>query len=256
MDPVYFYQNGWPGVREFPLPGAARGCGCGSFPPPFPIHPGPGCGPNPFLVDADNVIYHLANNQLSHLTNMNLPNGSPASLIFDTIDGFLGPLLVANWIIPNTRAAFPFVNFVNVQQFGQAVDAQIGTINGNIATLSGSTLVPITATNTSTLAWTLTGTLNHNLSANVLVSAASGNTLSINDDGLFAAPQMLTINYLTNQIGISGGNTVQLPNAPSGWLGNVSADPGSAVDGNYWYNTSSTQLKIKANGAIHVVTIS
>lgn len=251
----YYYQAGWPGVIGFPLPGAAKSCGCGSFPPPFPERP---CGPgHPFpLIDAQNVIYHLAMNQLSNLANMGIPNGTPASLIFDTIDGFIGPLLVTNWFIPNVRSTFPQVNFTNVQQFGQAVDSMLGTIFANIATISGTSMIPITATPTPTISWTLTGTLNHNLSANVNVSAASGNTLTVNPDGLFAAPQMLTINYLTNQIGISGGNTVQLPNAPAGYLGNLSADPGSAVDGNTWYNTSSNQYKVKVNGAVHVVTIS
>jgi hypothetical protein len=251
----YYYQAGWPGAVGFPLPGAARGCGCGSFPPPFPINRDCDRGPFP-LIDSANVIYHLfPNSGLSNLTNMGLPNGTPAQLIFDTLDGFMGPLLVANWYIPNTRAAFPTVNFKNVQQFGQAVDWEIGTINANIATISGSSLVPITATNTPTLSWNLTGTLNHNLSANVNLSAASGNTLTINDDGLFNAPQQLTINYLTNQIGISGGNTVQLPNAPAGYLGNLSSDPGTAVDGNTWYNTSSSQYKVKVNGSVHVITI-
>ena len=154
------------------------------------------------------------------------------------------------------KTAFPNVNFTNVQQFGQAVDYEIGILFATMTAISGQSLVPLSSTNTPTIDFVLTGTLNRNISANVNVSAASGNTLTINPDGLFDAPQQLTINYLTNEIGISGGNTVNLPNAPAGYLGNLSADPGTAVDGNTWYNTTSSQYEVKVNGAVHVVTIS
>jgi len=249
----YYFQDGWPGVTPFPLPNAARGCGCGSFPPPFP--PQRDCGDRGGFgpIDAGNVFYHLYNNSLSELVNMKIPNQTPISLIFATIDGFIGPLIVEDWYIPNIQAAFPNVNFTNVQQFGQAVDYEIGVLFATMTAISGQSLVALSATNTPTIDFILTGTLNRNISANVNLSAASGNTLSINDDGLFNPPQQLTINYLTNQIGISGGNTVNLPNAPSGWLGNLSADPGTAIDGQYWYNTSSSQLKMKANGTIFVL---
>lgn len=39
------------------------------------------------------------------------------------------------------------------------------------------------------------------------------------------------------------------------WRGNVTADPSSPVDGWYWYNTTSTELKIRLNGATKIVTI-
>jgi hypothetical protein len=250
----YYFQDGWPGAVGFPLPGAAAGCGCGSFPPPFA--PDRGCGDRGGIgpIDSGNVIYHLFNNQLSNLTNLGLRNGTPAQIIFDTIDGYIGPLKVGNWFIPNIKSAFPEFNFQNVQQFGQAVDYELGVLISAINTVSGSSLVPLSTTTTDSITFTLTGTLNRNISANVNISATSGNTLIINDDGLYAVPQQLTINYLTNQIGISGGNTVNLPNAPSGWLGNLSADPGTAVDGSYWFNTSSSELKMKANGSVLVIT--
>jgi hypothetical protein len=249
----YYFQDGWPGGIGFPLPGAARGCGCNSFPPPFPPQRDcdrdrGGFGP----IDSSNVIYHLFQQSLSNLINMELPNGTSAQIIFETIDGYIGPLKVGNWFISNIRTLFPAVNFQNVQQFGQAVDAELGTLIGNINTISGSSMVPLTSTNTESITFNLTGTLNRNISASVNISTSSGNTLILNPDGLFAIPQQLSINYLTNQIGITGGNTVNLPNAPSGWLGNLSSDPSSAVDGNYWYNTSSSQLKFKANGIIIV----
>jgi hypothetical protein len=40
----------------------------------------------------------------------------------------------------------------------------------------------------------------------------------------------------------------------SGYLGNVVSDPASPVDGNYWFNVTSGDLKIKANGTIRKIT--
>lgn len=52
--------------------------------------------------------------------------------------------------------------------------------------------------------------------------------------------------------------TVTTPSAATNnWLGNLSSDPGAAVDGNMWYNTSSQLLKIKLNnGVVKVITTS
>lgn len=41
---------------------------------------------------------------------------------------------------------------------------------------------------------------------------------------------------------------------PTGWLGNLSSDPGAAVNGNYWWRTSDNSLRMKVNGI--VITIS
>lgn len=43
----------------------------------------------------------------------------------------------------------------------------------------------------------------------------------------------------------------------SHWLGNLSSDPGGAVDGDMWYNTTSNLLKIKVNsGVVKTITTS
>jgi hypothetical protein len=260
MDPVYFYQNGWPGAVGFPLPGAARGCGCGgdcgSFPPPFPAPPQGGCGDrgNRFFLDSENVIYHLYHNQVSNLTNLGLPNGTPLQTILDTIDAQLGNINISTWVIPNLKSYFPDVAFTTLKQFGQAVDAEFGIINAALVGISGST-GPLSATNTETIDFTLSGPMNRNISAVVNVSATSGNTLVVESDGLFAVPQQLSVNYSNNQLIITNGNTVQLPNAPAGYLGNLSADPATPTDGNTWYNTTSGLYKVRLNGATRVITI-
>ena len=250
----YYYQNGWPGAIGFPLPDAARDCGCGSFPPPFPPQRDCGRGPQLFL-DSAQVIYHLEQNQLSNLNNLGFPNGTPLQPILDKIDYFIGFLNITQWNIPNIKTFFPGVNFVNLQQFGQAVDSILGTFNSDIIAVSGATSIPLSSTNTESITFDLSGAGNKNISGFVNISAASGNTLAVLTDGLFAAPQSLSVNYTTNAISISGGNSVALPNNPQAFLGNLSADPGSAIDGNYWYNTTSSQLKIRLNGAVRVITI-
>lgn len=250
----YYYQNGWPGTIGFPLPGAERGCGCGSSPAPFPIQRDCDRG-QPFFLDSAQVIYHLENNQLSNLNNLGFPNGTPLQPILDKVDYFIGFLNITQWTIPNIKTYFPGVNFQNLQQFGQAVDAELGIINTNLTTLSGATSTPLTSTNTDSFTFVLTGVQNKNISGFVNISNASGNTLILNPDGLFATPQQLNVNYTANTISISSGNAVSLPNNPQGYLGNLSADPGSAIDGNTWYNTSSMQYKVRVNGAVHVITI-
>jgi hypothetical protein len=247
MNPeVYFYQNGWPGAVGFPLPGAARGCGCGSdcgsFPPPFPPNRG-NCGNGDrFVLDSASVFYHLFNNQISNLLNLGLPNGTPVQTILDAIDSQLGNINISTWIIPNLKSYFPDISFTNLKAFGQAVDLEFGAINAALVGISGST-GPISATNTETIDFTLSGPLNRNISAVVNVSATSGNTLVVEADGLFAVPQQLSVNYST------------LPSQPAGFLGNVTADPGTPTDGNYWFNTTSGLLKIRVNGATRVITI-
>lgn len=73
----------------------------------------------------------------------------------------------------------------------------------------------ISAITNSTIAWSLSGTLNHNLQAAVRVSGDNGNAISIRPDGIYAnfstapvAPQTLAWNFNTNTLSISNGNSV------------------------------------------------
>jgi len=234
-------------------------CGCNEFPaqPCGPFFPS--CGPNgcPILLDASCVIYHKFGNSPSGLINLGLPNGSTADLIFNTIDGVLGNLNVASWSLPVLRGIYGGIT--NLQQFGQDVDTQFGIVGQAITNLqSGSTGVPITSTPTPTITFVLSGILGHNISANVNISASANNLLSANSDGLFSAPQNLSINAGAKTLSISNGNTVDLTSlvcGVSGFLGDVTSDPSSFIDGQYWYNTTSGQLKIRLNGATRIITI-
>lgn len=38
-----------------------------------------------------------------------------------------------------------------------------------------------------------------------------------------------------------------------GYLGELSSDPGAAINGNYWYNTTSGKIKMKVNGVVKIL---
>jgi hypothetical protein len=254
----YGYQHGWPGSPGIEVRTPLVSCGCNDFPAqpcsPFP----PSCGPFgcPILLDSACVIYHKNMNVQSGLINLNLPNGSTLELILNTIDQRFGPDVPA-WSLPTLRGIFTTIT--TLQQFGQDVDTEFGTLIGQITTISGS--IALTKTDTATLQVVLTGTNNRNISGNVKVSATSGNLLSILSDGLMVTPQTLSIDYTAKTITLSGGAPQELSSlvcGVSGFLGNVTSDP-TAIDGQYWFRTdlsAASGLKIKLNGAVRTITTS
>lgn len=244
----------WPGGPSLPL----SSCGCNQF-PAQPCGPVPFCPPGtcPIQLDTSCSIYHKNMNVLSGLVNLNLPNGSTLELILNTIDGQLGVLNVNLWPLSFLRSV-PYV-ITNLAQFGSAVDTQFNLIAGQISTLQADVNVPNTATDTETVHFVLTGTLDRNISADVKVSATSGNQLTIQPDGLFSQAQNLSVDYTTGMLTITDGNTVDFtPFMGKGWKGNVTSDPAS-VDGDYWFRTdlsTASGLKIKLNGAVRTITTS
>jgi len=253
---MYGYQNGWPGVPGVRLP--LSSCGCNDF-PAQPCSPFPICGPNgcPIHLDSACVIYHKNMNTISGLVNLNLPNGSTLELILNTIDVQLGPLNVSNWSLPVLRAIYT-IN--TLKQFGEAVDTQIGLINDAIADLEASA-VPIVATDSATIDFTTSGTLDHNITASVKISASANNLLIANVDGLYSTPQTLSIDYVNKTLSITEGNEVDFSSlvcGASGFLGNVTSDP-TAIDGQYWFRTdlsAASGLRIKLNGSVRTITTS
>ena len=93
----------------------------------------------------------------------------------------------------------------------------------------------------------------------MIVSPNSGNRLTIQGNGLFSAPQILSVNYGTKELTIVGGNTVSLAalfTPVSGFLGNVTADPATPLDGQYWYRTDiglASGLKIRLDGTTRTI---
>lgn len=237
-------------------------CGCGPRRPSFPAEPCfpsfPNCNTSgcPILLDTACSIYHKNMNIISGLVNLNLPNGSTLELILNTIDSQLGNLNVNSWSLPFLREV-PYT-ITTLAQFGAAVDTQFSLIADDISALQADVNVPNTATDTTTIDFTLTGTLSRNISGDVKVSATAGNLLTIQSDGLFSQSQDLSIDYTNKTLTITEGNTVDfssIVNGNAGFLGNFTSDP-TATDGQYWFRTDTTQLKMKLNGTVKIITIS
>lgn len=249
-------------------------CGCDSFVPPgpqypysapsgwfpprhFPPEPCGNFGPCPIMLDFNCSIYHKDGSQPNNLAAIGLNNGATLQLFADTIAPPVGLVMnVPNYSLPILRGVPYVIN--NLQQFAQAVDTEFGVVLTSLATIGSNASAPIVPVQTNSVHLTVSGTLGRTLQADVNISAQSGNDLSILSDGLFAAPQTLSINASAGTLTISNGNTVTLTSIlcpAAGFLGNLSSDPSSFTDGQYWWNTTSSLLKISVNGGtIKVIT--
>lgn len=183
---------------------------------------------NPFIecpiqLDTKCIIYNKNGNDESLLTSLNLPNGTTVKLILEQIDEKIAQLNVLNTNLPYLRTSY-VIN--TLQQFLTAVDDKL-----------------------SDLASAITGAVD--------ISADSGNIISAHVDGIYAAASTLSVDYVNKTLSISGGNTVNLTGiftTPSPYLGEVSSDPSGAVNGNYWWNTTSSTLKIRVNNTTRTIT--
>lgn len=234
--------------------GTNYGCSCGksynNCPPPCP----PPCPDNgcPVKLDFTCVIYHKDNNQLSKLDYLGLTNGATLQLVIETINEKLKQLKVLDFTLPCLRATYVISN---LEQFAEAVDTELCLIKSTIAAI---TVPPLVANDTSSIDFTTSGTLGHTLTGSVKISATANNLVSILADGLYVTPQTLSLNAITKELSISNGNTVSLASitcGASGFLGNFTADPGVSIDGQYWYNSVSDQLKMKLNGIVRQIPI-
>lgn len=207
----------------------------------------------PVQLDTSCVIYHKQNNELSELTNLDLPNGSTLELILEQIDAALEGFTASAFALPILRTNYT-VN--TLKQFMVAVDTEIGELQlavGNNTFVETS----LTATDSASIDFTVSGTSNHTLTGSVKISTTLNNLLSVTGGGLYAAPQTLSVNYTTKELTISNGNTVSLSALSSGvggYLGAFTADP-VAVNGQYWYNTTDSLLKIRLQGVDRTIQL-
>lgn len=236
---------------------------CYSYTPPYVRSCDTPCNDTgcPIQLDSNCVIYHKGNNIVSGLVNLGLQNGATAQLIFDAIDSQLGLINAANYTLTCLRTTYSYV-INTLPQFASAVDTTLCVLNGLVQTALAQSGTPLVANDSTSIDFTQSGTLNHTFTGVVKISATSGNTISINSDGIYSPDQTLSLDYATNVLSISGGNSVDFTSLlcnPSGWLGNVTADPGAAIDGNYWFRTdlsAAAGLKIKLNGNVRTITTS
>lgn len=237
-------------------------CGCGGGYSQYqsrsisicdPCNSNTGCA---IQLDMECVIYHKSNNQVSNLTNLGLTNGSTLNQFVEAVDPYIGQLKVQNHSLPCLRADYT-IN--NLQQFTQSVDTELCSIKSDLIDLATLINTPITPVNSDSISIVTYGTNNHTISAEVNISATVNNMVAVLGDGLFVPPQTLSINYTTKELSISNGNTVDLTGVicgVGGFLGNLAVDPASPLDGQYWYNTATSELRIRVNGLTKIITIS
>jgi hypothetical protein len=235
-------------------------CGCGHNHSQYPVvsicdpcNTNTGC---PIQLDWECSIYHKANNEISALTNLGLTNGATLQAFAEAVDVYIGYLNVEDFDLPCLRDTYT-IN--SLQQFAEAVDTELCELAADLDSVAGSVATPITPVDTASINLGVSGTLNHTLQADVIVSPNSGNRLTIQGNGLFSAPQILSVNYGTKELTIVGGNTVSLAalfTPVSGFLGNVTADPATPLDGQYWYRTDiglASGLKIRLDGTTRTI---
>lgn len=233
-------------------------CGCGSQSQvPVvsicdPCNTNTGCQ---IQLDWDCLIYHKSNNQVTQLDCLALTNGATLTQFAEAVDSYICQLKVADYNLPCLRADYT-IN--SLKQLAEAIDIEICQIKSDIDNLESLVNLPITPVDTQSINLTVSGTNAHTIQADVIVSPQAGNQLSTLVNGLFSAPQTLSVNYTTKELSISDGNTVSLAGLAcgvGGFLGNIASDPGAALDGQYWYNTTTSQLKIRLSNATRIITI-
>jgi len=211
----------------------------------------------PIQLDAGCVIYGKNNNQVSGLVNLDLPNGSTLKLILDTIDANLEGFEVEDWSLPCLRDVYT-IN--TLQQFAQSVDTQLCALQADIEDVADLAALPITPVDTTSIDLTVSGIGSHTIAASLIISATSGNRLSVVSDGALVVPQTLSADYDAKTISIAGGNTIDMLNFCgcedcNSFLGELASDPLSPSAGQYWYNTSTSQLRIFIDSAKYNFTL-
>ena len=214
------------------------------------------CIPCEITLDFKCIFYNTLGTDVTCLDGLNLANGSSLKLFAETVDEKIKQLNVINFSLTNLRQDY-VIN--TLQQFSEAVDTQLGILETTVNGITGLSNLALTANDSSSINFTTSGTLNHTLTGSVIISAAAHNQASIVSDGVFVSPQTLSVNYDAKTISISDGNSIDISSlmaSPSGYLGNVTSTPSYAINGNYWYNTSTGKLMIKVNNIVkEIVTV-
>lgn len=229
----------------------SNSCGCPTA--CDPCNSIPGC---PVQLDFACAFYHKNNSTVSELDGLGFTNGATLEAIIEAIDEKVKQLAISTFLLPYLRASY-VVN--TLEQFTGAVDSELDDLRDEIDTLALVSQTSITASDTPTIAISASGTLNHTISADVLLSTAvSGNRITEQVDGLHVAAQTLSVNYTTKTLSITDGNSVSVASlltGSGGFLGNLASDP-TATDGQYWWNTSTSLLRVKVNGTVRTIITS
>src|SRR5688572_9641278 len=142
-----------------------------------PCNTNTGC---PIQLDWDCVIYHKDNNEVTNLTNLGLTNGATLNQFGEAVDTYIGLLKVEDFTLPCLRDTYT-IN--SLQQFAEAVDTVLCELQTDIDDVAGSVATPITPVDTQSINLTVSGTLNHTLQADAIISPNAGNRLTIQANG-------------------------------------------------------------------------
>ena len=85
-------------------------------------------------LDFECIIYHKANNEISELDGLNLPNGSTLELVIETIDEKIKQLGILDWSLPCLRDERGYT-INTMQQFVTAVDTDLCILYGKVTNL-------------------------------------------------------------------------------------------------------------------------
>lgn len=210
-------------------------------------------------LDFECVIYHKGNNEITELDGLGLSNGATLELVIETIDEYIKQLKVVDWALPCLREHFGETPINTLSAFGSAVDTRLCELQEAIDNIVAE--VPLVANDSATINFSVSGTLDHTLTGVVKISADADNTLSAHADGLYAAPQSLSVDYDEKTLSISNGNTVSLLNlcgcdGPESFLGNFTVDPIEATNGQTWFRTDlpvANGLRVLLNGSVRTI---
>lgn len=207
------------------------------------------CNSCPIKLDFSCIIYNKDSSEVSTLDGFNLPNGTSLKGLIEVLDEKIKDLDVSKYNLLFIRQNYIVNSF---KQLNESIDTILNDLFGQINNINTNISTQLTVVNSSSLTFSTSGILNHTLTGSIKISQ-SDELLSILNDGLFVEPQLLSVDYSTKKLTISHGNTVDLSGivcSPSGYLGNLSSDPTTAINGNYWFNTTQNKLKIKINNLI------
>lgn len=238
-------------------------CGCNSHSHPHhrsqsisicdPCNTNTGCA---IQLDYECIIYHKSNNQISNLTCLGLTNGATLNQFAEAVDAYICQIKAPDYVLPCLRQDYT-IN--TLKQFAEAVDVELCQIKTDLDTISDLVNLPITPVDSTSINLAVSGTNDHTLTGNIIVSPAANNLLTILSDGVYSAPQILEIDYTDKTLTISNGNTVDLSGLScgvGGFIGNVTSNPGASLDGQYWFRTdlpAADGLKIKVNGVVRTI---
>lgn len=227
-------------------------CGCTESTPCVSLcNDANGC---PIQLDFDCVIYHKDNNEINNLASLGLTNGATLNLFAEVVANYIAQIKVADFILPCLRNTYT-IN--TIRQLSEAIDTELCQIKTDIGDLETLVNLPITGQDSDSINLTTSGVNNHTLKADVRVSVQGTNLLDVLLDGLHVAPQTLSVDAINKTLSISDGNTVSLAGlgcSVDGFLGDLAADPASPVNGTYWFNTTTNELKMKVSTGIKVFT--